>query len=119
MSIHPLTHNSSVCELHFSVCVEVLKSSLVISDFANFTVEPRPCVFVCVSFTSDSSETVEVISIKFGTVPASGMGMHHVLIILTMTFIQGHTDHNEENNKCLIISETIQAMPIKFAVKIV
>ena len=36
-----------------------------------------------------------------------------------MTFLQGHTDQNHENMKCLIISETIQAMPVKFAVKIV
>ena len=39
-------------------------------------------------------------------------------MILTMTFIQGHKDFNHENNKCLIISETIQAMPIKIKVKI-
>ena len=46
--------------------------------------------------------------------------MHHVLlIILTLTFIQGHPDLNHEDNKGLIISESIQAMPIKFAVKIV
>ena len=32
---------------------------------------------------------------------------------------QDHTDLNHENNKGLIISETIQAMPIRFAVKIV
>ena len=43
--------------------------------------------------------------------------MHHMLIILT--FIQGHTDFNHENNKCLIISETVQTIPIKFVVKIV
>ena len=44
------------------------------------------------------------------------MLMHHMLIILTLTFIQGHTDLNHE--KCLIIqSETIQA--IIFAVKLV
>ena len=36
-----------------------------------------------------------------------------------MTFRRGHTDRNHENNKCLITSETIQAMPITFAVKIV
>ena len=47
------------------------------------------------------------------------MRMHHVIIILTFTFIQGHTDLNHEHNKCLIISETIQTMPIRFAVKIV
>ena len=74
--------------------------------------------------------------------------MHHVLIILTLTFVQGHTDiriditvmvdwalkinwalkiqlsiylsdRNTENNKSFIISETIQAIPIQFAVKIV
>ena len=42
-----------------------------------------------------------------------------MLIVLTVTFIQGYTDRNNENNKCLIISETIQAMSITFAVKIV
>ena len=63
------------------------------------------CVYV--SFANDSSETVEVIIIKLGTVTASDMRMHHVLIILALPFIQGHTDLNHENNKCLIISETI------------
>ena len=37
---------------------------------------------------------------------AADMRMHHLVIILTLTFIQGHTDHNHENNKCSIISET-------------
>ena len=60
---------------------------------------------------------LEVIIVTLGTVTASDMDMHHVLSI--WTFIQGHTDLNHENNKGLIISETIQAMPIKFAVKIV
>ena len=73
---------------------------------------------VCLSLASDYSETIEVI-IKLGTVTASDMRMHRVLIILTLTFIQGHTDFNHENNKCLIISETVQAMPIMFAVKLV
>ena len=44
--------------------------------------------------------------------------MHHVLIIVTLTFTQGHTYLNHEK-KSLIISETIQAMPITFAVQIV
>ena len=57
--------------------------------------------------------------LRYGMVTASDMLMHHVLIILTLNFIQGHTDLNHENNTSLIISETIQAMPIKFAVKIV
>ena len=80
---------------------------------------------MCVSLAvaSDSSESIEVIIIKLGTVTASDMLMHHVLIILTLTFIQGHIALNHENNKCFIISETIsetiQAMPVKFAVKTV
>ena len=56
---------------------------------------------------------------KLGTVTVSEMLMHYVLIILTLTFIPGFTDFNDENDKCLIISETIQVMPIMFAVKIV
>ena len=73
------------------------------------------CVCVCVSLTNDSSETIKVIIIKFGKVTASDMKMHHVLIILTVTFIQGHTD----DAKCLVISENFQTMPITFAVTVV
>ena len=51
---------------------------------------------VCVSLAGDSSETVEVIIVKLGTVTASDTKMHHVLIILTLTFIQGHTDLNQD-----------------------
>ena len=53
------------------------------------------CVCVCVSLTSDTSETINVIIIKQGTVAASDMAMHHMLIILTVTFIQV-TDLNHE-----------------------
>ena len=78
------------------------------------------CVFlsvVSVSHKIYSSETIEiVVIIKLGMVTASDMRMYRVLIILTLTFIQGHADLNHENNKC---SETVQATPIKFAVKIV
>ena len=65
---------------------------------------------VCVSVASDSSETIEVIIITFGTAPASDMLMHHVFVIqfLIMEIIN-----------ILIISETVQAILIKFAVKIV
>ena len=45
--------------------------------------------------------------------------MHHVFIISTLTFIQGQTDLNHEINKVSIISETVHAIDIKFAVKIV
>ena len=65
---------------------------------------------------SDSLATIKVIIIKVGMVTVSDMRIHQVLIILTLTFIQGHTDLNHENNKYLIILETVQAMPIKFAV---
>ena len=77
------------------------------------------CMCVCVFLRSDSLETVEVIIVKLGMVTASDTRMHHVLIILALTFIQVDTDQNHENNKCFIISETIQAMLIKFAVEIV
>ena len=47
---------------------------------------------VYLSLASESSETVEV---KLGTVTASDMKMHLVLNIVTLTFIQGHTDLNQ------------------------
>ena len=56
------------------------------------------------------------IVIKFDMVTASVTGMHHVLIILTLTFTQGHTGHTLT---CSIISKSFQAIPIKFSVKIV
>ena len=72
------------------------------------------------SLASDSSETIEVIIIKLGAVTASDMTKHHLLIILTLTFIQGHTNLIHEIDTFLItFSETVQAIPIKFAVKIV
>ena len=80
------------------------------------------CLCLCADLflASDFSEPVKVIFIKFGTVTASDRIMHHVLIILTLTVMQGHTDLNHENNiknKCSIISEPVQAIPIAFAVK--
>ena len=56
----------------------------------------------------------EAIIIKLGTVTASDMRMQHVLIILSLTFIQGHTDRYQENNKCLIISKTVQEIVVLF-----
>ena len=47
---------------------------------------------VCVSLASVSSEAIIAITIKLGTVTTSDLRMHHVLLILTLTFIQGHTD---------------------------
>ena len=77
------------------------------------------CLSVCLSLTSASSETVEVIIVPIDKVIASDMGIHHVLIIMTLTSIQGHTNLNHEINTSLMISETIQAVPIRFAVQIV
>ena len=76
------------------------------------------CVFVCLFLASDHSETIEVIITKLCTVAASDMRMHHVFFLLTLTFIRGRTDLNHENNKCSIISENVQAMPITFAVRV-
>ena len=73
-----------VC-VHVCVCVRVCACPCVCVS-----------VCVCVFIASDSSETVEVIIVKLGTVTASDMSMHHVLIILTLTFVQGHADRNHE-----------------------
>ena len=54
------------------------------------------CVSVGVSLADDSSETIEVVIIKLSMVTASDMVVHRVLIILTLTHIQGHTDLNHE-----------------------
>ena len=67
------------------------------------------CVCVCVPQHKRFQETIEIIIVKLGTVTASGMRMHHLFIILTFTFMQGHIDHlNHGTNQCLIISETVQ-----------
>ena len=65
------------------------------------------------SLASDSSETIEVIIITLGMGTASDIRMHHVLIILILAFIQGNTDLNHENEKCSIMSETVQAPTFK------
>ena len=63
------------------------------------------CLSLCVSLASDFSETVKVIIIKRGTVTVSDVRIHHVLIILTLTFIQGNIDLNHEQKTCSINSE--------------
>ena len=49
---------------------------------------------VCLSQAIPWKLLFQVIIIKLNTMTASDMRMHHVLIILTLTFIQGHTDLN-------------------------
>ena len=73
---------------------------------------------VCLSLGSDSSESIKAIITKLATVTASDMGLHHGLNMLTLTFVQCHIDLNRKNNKCSIISKTVQTMLIKFTVKI-
>ena len=78
------------------------------------------CLSVCLSgVASQISDTSEAIAITFKTVTASVMSMHHVLIILTLTFIHGYPDLIHENNKYSIIPETVQAMSIKLTMAIV
>ena len=93
----------------------------VVSNFPNFSLnETRVCLCVCVCVCPSQAihRTLLVIITKLGTVTASDILMHHVLIVLTLTVIRVQTDLDHENNKCSIISETVQAMPITFAVKI-
>ena len=94
----------SVCTcVCLSVCVSVCQSVCVTRWFVHIDetcVRVSVCVCVCVcqsvcvslvTYVSDSSETIiiKVIIIKLGTVATSDMMMHHLLIVLTLTFIQG------------------------------
>ena len=84
-------HRNSVISTSF-----LLKSHTTLKKFNIYTRPKSVHVSVCVSLASDSSETIEFIIIKLGMVTASDIVMHHVLIILTLTFIQGHIDVNDE-----------------------
>ena len=91
----------------------------VVCDFEQFNVDDPEsvCISLCVSvsvsvvcvcdtvsLTSNYSETVEIIITKPGTVTASDASSHHVLILLTLTFIQGLTYLKHENKKCSIMT---------------
>ena len=65
------------------VCFQSLKTLKMLT-----WTRPCLCVCVCVPHKRFSSETIEDIAIKSGTVTASDMRLHPVRIILT--FIQGH-----------------------------
>ena len=74
------------------------------------------CNYVCPASPAHSETSEAVIAGKMDTATASLVKkMHHMLSIMTLTLIHGHTDFNDKNNKCLIILETVQAMPINFA----
>ena len=84
------------------------------------------CLSLCLPIATRISETTDAIAMRCVIVTDSVRRMHQVLIELTLTFIQTHKDLNHENkimkiknNNCSIILENVQAMPIKFPVKIV
>ena len=81
-------------------------------------IEEAVCVLCVLTLASDSLETIEVIIVKLGTVTASGVKMRHMLIMLTLTFIQGHTNLIKKIYIFYYFSN-VQAVPIRFAVKIV
>ena len=70
---------------------------------------PIVCLSVHLSVASDISEISEAIAIKLDTMTASVTEMHHMLIISTLTFTQGHADLilNHENKKYSIISDCL------------
>ena len=59
------------------------------------------CICACVTVCAFMHVCFVCVCVCLGMVTASDMRMHHVLIILTMTVIQGHTDLNHENNNRL------------------
>ena len=69
------------------------------------------CLCVCLPLASDSAETINVIIIKLGMVTTSDMIMHCVLVILTLTFVQGHTDLNHENNNVPLFQKVFKQCP--------
>ena len=99
------------------VCVCVCVVCVCVCVCRNVRACVRACERACVRACARAIEVI--IIIKLGTVSALDMLMHHVSIILNLTFIHGHTDLSHESNKCLIILETIEPMPLSFAVKIV
>ena len=88
-------------------------------DEAVACVSVRACVCAHPFVASHISETSEVNALTFDKVTTWVTGMHPVLTILTLTFAKGHTYLNHENDKCSIISKSVQEIPIHFAVKIV
>ena len=117
LSSSPGAYLKGYCNgVHVYVCVCVCVCVCVTSDFLDFLQDflvffflvrqpPSLCVCVCVCVSVPHKRFLgnycEVNIIKLGTTTASDMVMYHVLIILTLAFIQGHTDLNHENNKCL------------------
>ena len=70
------------------------------------------CLPICPPPAIIISENSKTISITFEKVTTLVPRMHHVLIILTLTFIQSDTGLNHENNQYSIIIETVQAVQV-------
>ena len=81
----PLSYIKSSCKCNVLFVFKVIYDFEKVSDRRGKCL--CTCVFLsmCLSLASDSSETINVI-IKLGTVIASDTTMHHMLIILTLTF---------------------------------
>ena len=110
---------SQGCVTSFSMCVIFAFKVLLLKALISKIDFQSVCLSVGLSVASHVSDTSEAIAIKVDTLTASCTGMHHMLSILTLTFIQDHAALNHENKKYSIISEPIQVMPITFSVKIV
>ena len=59
--------------------------------FSVFLTLKAICLYICVCVASHISETSEAVAVKHDMVTASVTGLHHMLIILTLIIIQGHT----------------------------
>ena len=81
-------------------------------DFEEVDIDETVSLCVCPSQRIPSN-TIAVIIIKLGTVTASDMKKHHVLIILILTSIQGHTDLNHENNNVRLFQKLDKGREIR------
>ena len=72
------------------------------------------CLSVRSSHISETSE-VRCYQIELGDC----LSFENTSIVTYIDLDKGHVYLNHESNKCSIVLETVQAMPIKFAVKIV
>ena len=97
--------------LKFSFCSQSRKDFEKVNKDKAQSLSLCVCLDGCLSVRHQAyiSETNEAVAIKFDCLSYANVSRFN------------YTDVNHENNKCLIIIflETVQAMPIKFAVKIV
>ena len=129
-----------VCKLCVCVCVCVCVCACVcvcqcVSACVCVCLSVSVCVSVCQCVSACVCVCVSVCQCVCACVPPKGLlgnwWSHHRqscwhgdcfrrenvsrVNYIDLAFIQGHSYLNHETNKCSIISETVQAMPIKFA----